>query len=249
MPQTQTKARTDLPSAEAAPRRKVAQSSAPKVAERLSSSERLVSEIRQGLYGGRYVPGQLLTEAELARRFGVGRGTVREALKQLAAEGIVTVSLYSGARIRSFTRKDVQDVLEVTEALVALAVRRAATRTHSKAEIEMLQSMLGALEAPAVEWQAQNPDNPRRLFYRKLAQISGNRELENIILTVQSDLIRMQFRPAFKPELDVRHAKIYGQVLEAILGNDVVKAERTIRKHIRSVSQVVDSLPDHMFAY
>lgn len=216
--------------------------------ERVSSSDHIVDEIKQGLYKGRYVPGQQLTENELTRRFQVGRGSVREALKQLAAEGVVTVSLHRGARIRSMTRKGVKDVIEVTEVLAALAARRAAERQLSAAEARALRGVLKTLPSTKAAAQLPAAENWRRRFYQELGRISGNSELERIILTVQSDLIRMQFRPGFGPEDDRHHAKICSQIIEFILAKEPAKAERAMRQHVRKMSQMIDVMPDELFA-
>ena len=60
--------------------------------------------IVDGLYRGRYVPGQRLVEADLTRDFEVGRGSVREALSRLAAEGLVTMNLHRSAVLRQLSR-------------------------------------------------------------------------------------------------------------------------------------------------
>lgn len=230
------------------PNLEVTESAVEVPAERVSSSDHIVDEIKQGLYWGRYVPGQQLTENDLTRRFRVGRGSVREALKRLAAEGVVIVSLHRGARIRSMTRKGVFDVLEVTEALSALAARRAAERELSASELRALRAVLKSLPSTKAAAQLPAAENWRRRFYQELGQISGNPELERIILTVQSDMIRMQFRPGFGPEDDRHHAKTCSRVIEAILAKEPVKAERAMRQHVRKVSQVIAAMPDDLFA-
>ncbi len=90
----------------------------------------IVREILRGLYRGRFVPGQKLIEADLTRDFGVSRGSVREALNRLAAEGVVTLTLHRGAYIRSLTRAEVVELLSVMEVIVGLAARTAAQRIN-----------------------------------------------------------------------------------------------------------------------
>ena len=78
-----------------------------------SSPELIFREIVQGLYNGTYVPGQRLVEVDLTQRWGVSRGTVREALNRLAAEGIVVLNRHRGAAIRVLNRAEMQDILAV----------------------------------------------------------------------------------------------------------------------------------------
>jgi len=64
----------------------------------------VVDAIVSGIRLGRFVPGQKLVEADLTESIGVSRGPVREALKRLAAEGIVSLTRHRGAYIRVLTR-------------------------------------------------------------------------------------------------------------------------------------------------
>lgn len=225
-----------------------AQASPPAAAgERVSSSDYIVRAVKEQLYDGRFAPGQQLTESELTRRFGVGRSSVREALKRLAAEGVVTISLHRGARIRSLTRKDVQDGLKVTEALAALAARTAAERAHTPSEIKTLRATLKSLRSGASE-RAPNDAPDGRRFYEQLAKMSGNDALERIFMTALSEMIRLQFRPAYGPEVERQRLGAYAGILEAILANDPAKAERALHQHLRRISKLVDTLPDDLFA-
>ena len=85
-------------------------------------------EIVQGLYKGGYVPGQRLVEADLTARWNVSRGTVREALNRLSAEGIVTLSRHRGATIRVLDPIEMRDILDVLELMIGMAARLAARR-------------------------------------------------------------------------------------------------------------------------
>jgi DNA-binding GntR family transcriptional regulator len=91
-----------------------------------SSSEYIVGEVLRGLCSGSYVPGQRLVEADLIRDYKVSRGSLREALKRLATEGVVSLSLHRGAYIRALSRSETRDVFAVIEALTELAARLAA---------------------------------------------------------------------------------------------------------------------------
>ncbi|QJX02130.1 GntR family transcriptional regulator [Alcanivorax sp. IO_7] len=94
----------------------------------LSSPDAVIEAICKGIGSGRYVPGQRLVEADLTRELGVSRGPVREALKRLAAERIITLTRHKGAYIRSLGREEVRDLLQNIEVLLGLAARLAAQR-------------------------------------------------------------------------------------------------------------------------
>lgn len=222
--------------------------STPAKAERISSCEYVVRGVKNALHQGVYVPGQQLTEAELTSRFGVGRASVREALKRLDAEGVVKVSLHRGARVTTMTRADTQEALEIIESLGALAVRRAAGRALSEAETRKLVEMIEAL-ASARNRRYAPDDDPRHLFFQFLAELSGSKQLQRVLDFLRSDWIRFQYRPTLEATASKQIARDYKRVLEAVLAQDAATAERTMRKHFRSIAKVVDSLPDTLFGY
>ena len=86
-----------------------------------SSPERVADAITKGLMRREYVVGQRLVEADLTARLQVSRGTVREALKSLAASGIVELVPHRGAFIRGLSLTDARNLLAVLEVLTGLA--------------------------------------------------------------------------------------------------------------------------------
>lgn len=213
-----------------------------------STADQIVLAVVRGLYEGSYVPGQKLIEPDLMRQYGVARSTVREALRRLAAEGLVTLSLYRGARIRSLTRHNVRDMLEVLSALAGLAARLAAERISSKEDEKALRDSLNRLSTLA---QADAPfefARERNRLYRQLAQFSGNAELARLVPLLQTNLIRVQFPNAYGSGAEKKMLQDYSTIIGSVLKRDGVRAERAIRNHIRETAEAIEKLPDDQFA-
>src|SRR5258707_3879462 len=85
--------------------------------ERASFPDIVVNAIIRGVHAGRLVPGQRLVEADLTPNLGVSRGPVREALKRLAAEGIVTLNRHRGAFLPATTCAEAHDTLMLLQSL------------------------------------------------------------------------------------------------------------------------------------
>jgi DNA-binding GntR family transcriptional regulator len=216
---------------------------------KVSSVDQIVAEILRGLYEGRYVAGQKLTESDLTRRFGVGRGTVREGLRRLAAEGVVTVSLHRGASIRALTRDDVRDILEMLEALLGVSARLAAERIQRAADKKALSDMVPMLAMFAERSDTFAVARQRDRFYAEIARICANRELTRAISMAQVHLIRVQFRDAYGLDSGKRRQGDYERIAEAIATQDASGAERAMRQHIRHIARAIQQLPDHHFAF
>lgn len=213
----------------------------------VSSPDRVVETILDGIRLGRYVPGQKLIEADLTHGLTVSRGPVREALKRLAAEGVVMLTPHRGAYVRALTRQEADDTLVVLEMLCGLMARLAAQAVNDSGNAERLRE--------ATEWLSlyKNgepvPDDisKRRHFYDTLAEIGGNRQLTSILPMMQIHLLRLQIHAYL--DAPARRAQLqgYAETTRAVLAGNATLAERAMRKHIRRTRQVYANLPDEAF--
>lgn len=102
--------------------------------------------IGHAIVDGEFLPGQKLREVDLARSFGVSRASVREALRLVESEGLVTILPQRGAQVTALTAEEVRDVFEIRANLMGLACQRLAAAATSETA-DRLQELLGALRA------------------------------------------------------------------------------------------------------
>jgi DNA-binding GntR family transcriptional regulator len=201
-----------------------------------------------GLKSGRYVPGQRLIEADLTSELKLSRGPIREALKRLAAEGLVSLIPHRGAYIRKLTRREVHDMLVIQESLTGLAARLATNRIEEgdnrnrfEAEFARLMSFRDGHDTMAFLEE-------RSRFYRTLVSIGGNQELSRFVPTMQLHLLRMQFQQHVTPSDRKRQFKEYETLAAFVLGDNAGKAETIMRQHVRRTRLAIERLPDEAFA-
>ena len=101
----------------------------------------VVDSIRERILSGAYEPGERLVEAHLSTELGVSRMPVREALRVLAAEGIVTIEPRRGATVPLYSAEQVRELVEVRATLEALNAKLAAKR-HDPEQIRKLEQIL-----------------------------------------------------------------------------------------------------------
>ena len=214
-----------------------------------SSSDRVVRGIIDELLAGRYVPGQKLIEADLTRKFDLSRGPIREALKRLAAEGVIRLTPHRGAFIRSFARSELYEMLTILETLVGLMARLAAEAVKLGNDPKPISEALELLE-PYKEPGAIDLSyiERRRNFYETLVQIGGNRQLARIMPSVEIHIIRAQFLPFLTDKEHVARLNEYAEITNAVLEGDPRKAERSARKHIVETKKRISRCPDSAFA-
>ena len=103
--------------------------------------------LRQGILTGALKPGERLMEIHLADRLGVSRTPIREAIRMLELEGLVTMIPRRGAEVSRISRQDIRDVLEVRLVLDSLATKLACERITEDQKEELKRAAEGFAEA------------------------------------------------------------------------------------------------------
>lgn len=208
-----------------------------------SAADKVSEAIIRGIRAGTFVPGQHLVEPDLTRRLGISRGSLREALKHLAAEGIVTLNRFRGAYIASLDQKAILDLLQTLEPLCSLAARLAAEKCDSEEKARQILAIAGQIEEAN---RAKNRGvylERRRQFYSVMVQIGGNQELERAMPLTRTDLFRAQIEPVQSDKQRNRHASGYSKIARAIADQNPALAVRAVARHFAGTRQTIQELP------
>lgn len=213
-----------------------------------SSPDQVVHSIKLGILLGRFVPGQRLIEADMTRDYKLSRGPVREALKRLAAEGVVALSPHRGAYIRLLTRREVIELMYVLQAVVGLAVRLAAPRMKKQENRSRLKAAFEKLSehGPIGDRVLQSMD--RNGFYDAIFEVAGNRELARVHPVVPTQILRMQVYSYLSTEDRQRQFADYKLLYDALRTGKGRDAHRVVVSHIRRSRIQLRKLPDEAFA-
>jgi phosphonate utilization transcriptional regulator len=133
-------------------------------------------EIERLILSGELAVGQWMNESELAQRFGVSRGTVREAFRMLEQSGLIRQEKNRGVFVREISIKEADDIYDLREALdelVGRTIADTATSKQLKLLHEMLDQMRGAVKANDVV--QYHPLNLR--FHDLMVEFTGNAKL------------------------------------------------------------------------
>lgn len=207
----------------------------------VSSPDMIFREIVEGLYKGSYVPGQRLVEADLTAKWNVSRGTVREALNRLSAEGIVTLSRHRGAAIRVLDATEMRDILEVLELLIGMAARLAAKRIDETDNRDRFKDAFDTLMSFRSLPASFDLIRARNRFYRTLAAIGGNKELQDILGRMHVHLVRVQLQ-ALQDNLVTERFDDYNRIGQAVLAGDARRAELAARQHVRNRGALLNQI-------
>jgi DNA-binding GntR family transcriptional regulator len=213
-----------------------------------SISEKIASQIRADIRDGRLLPGERVTEAQLTSQHKVSRGPVREALRHLETDGILTFEKNRGVSVRRLTRGDFVHMLEVREALEGLAARLLAPMTRGGGAVQQLTALFKRMgkAVAASDLERYNQDLYVR-FHSLLVAASENPVLLRQWSQLNLDIFRQQFRPLVNLNLvRVAHEEHQG-LLSALHAHDPKQAEECARQHVAHFTEFVRRLPDRLF--
>ena len=207
-------------------------------------SERVFEQIRGAIERGDIAAGSKISEPELARRFGVSRGPLREAIGRLEACGLVERRANIGARVVTLSSEGLLEIFQVREALESMAARLAAEHMTDE-EIAGLRALLDQHGRQIEEdsGQAYFQKVGDLDFHYRIVQGSRNSQLIKLLCNDLYHLMRlyryqfgMQSRRA--PRAFVEHRMI----VDAIEQRDGEMAELIMRHHIRTSRENVKSM-------
>ena len=213
-----------------------------------SSSDRVAKAVTNSIMSGRWFPGQRLIEGDLARDLNVSRGTVREALKRLAAERVIALTPHRGAYVRVLTREEGVELLQVLTVLYGLATTLAAeaigqgdNRKKFTAAFERLRD-----DGPRSDRIVHSID--RGSFSDVLLDIAGNKELIRMNPSAPTQILRMQVHPHLSAaDLEALFGD-YPLIYEAVMAGDSKKAKKAIATQMRRQSEQIERLPESAFS-
>lgn len=197
--------------------------------------------LRQAILEGEYLPGERLVESSLCERFGASRFTIRTALQDLAAEGLVEIRRNKGAHVRKISFEEAIQITEVRMVLEGLVAARAADRVTDEQASELDE--IGLLMRRAVtagEFRRYSELNQR--LHGLIQTIAGHRTADSLIETMRGQLVRHQYALSLLPGRPAVSQPQHERIIEAIRARSPEAAEEAMRDHIASVIEALRSL-------
>jgi len=199
-------------------------------------TDRLFEALQQAIVEGEIPQGSKISEPELARRYGVSRGSLREAIARLEACKLVERKHNFGARVVELSAEQLIEIFQLREALEGMAARLAA-EAMTDAEIDALGALLEqhGQQIEQEQGQAYFQKQGDLDFHFRIVQGSKNRQLIALLCEDLYHLLRMyrvQFGMRSKRSRQAFEEHQY--LLSAIRARDPEMAELVMRQHVRS---------------
>ena len=159
-----------------------------------SLHDRVKAALAQAIRSGRLRPGERIVEERLAAEFGVSRNPVREAIRALAAEGLVEVNARRGASVAFLSEQEARETVEVRALLEGHNARLAARRRDAET-LQVIQGVLDRGTAAVAAGEFGELSDLNRQFHQALAAAAQNRVLGEVL-----DRLRERTAMLFAPE-------------------------------------------------
>ncbi len=185
--------------------------------------------IRDDIVSGTFERGSRLTEELLARRYGVSRVPVREALRTLESEGFVVTRRHAGACVAEPTAQEAADLLEIRVLLEPLSAARAAQR-RTEAHLKVLRGLVKLGQERARRGQGEDLRSLGGWFHETLAQASGSPGLTALLTPLRYKIAWMYSVDA--PARPVEAWTEHGAIVDAIARGDAERARAITAQHI-----------------
>ena len=200
--------------------------------------EIVYEELKRQILVGEIAPGTRMMEVDLADEMGVSRTPVREAIRKLEKEGLVTIEPRRGAYASDISIKDMLDVLEVRQTLEGLAASLAASKVTEEEKRDFIRASKAYNDAVA----SGNTDEIIKcdeLFHQLIVNYSDNKTLETLLSRVQE--LALRFRYIYYDDFSryERMPREHEEIEEAILSGDTAKAKVVAENHVANLKEFV----------
>jgi DNA-binding GntR family transcriptional regulator len=195
----------------------------------------VLDNLRQAIVERQLVPGQRLIERELVELTGVSRTSIREALRELAAEGLVTAIPNKGTVVARVSAEEARQLYEVRSVLEGLAGRlfvRNATQAQRNALVKALQRIerLAAKGAPLI--------NAKDSFYEVLFEGGGNEALRSVTAGLHARVSVLRSLSLSVPGRSTQSLQEMRDIVDAVLAGDADAAARACSRHVEEAGRV-----------
>lgn len=185
----------------------------------LSLPEQIAEQVGNAIIKGLFEPGHRIQEQELADRFEVSRGPVREALRILEKDGMVQILPRRGAQVTRLNVEEVNDIFEIRISLFGLAARLFVERPNGPA-MQQLKSDLERLQHLANHPQADEYVSAVYRMNMTIAHASGNTHLRNMMFSLAHQTLRYSRLGLSTAKRRQQSAKNWGRLCSALLRKD-----------------------------
>jgi len=206
--------------------------------------EEVAELIRQRIFSRELEPGSWIDELQIAKAYGISRTPLREALKVLAAEGLITMKVRRGAYVTEVSEKDLRDVYHLLSLLESDAAAVVA-QTASPAELKKLQMLHAELEAAGKPGKEKHDKffEVNEAFHMCLLELSQNKWRDQMVADLRKVMKLNRHNSLFKTGRITESLAEHQAIMAALNAKDPVATAARMREHFANGLMAASSTP------
>jgi DNA-binding GntR family transcriptional regulator len=206
--------------------------------EKTSLREQALTALRRAITTGQLPPGTHLVETELSDALQISRGTLREAMRQLQQEGLISAGARGRLSVRHLDAKEIKHIFDVRAALESLAAQELAERDDRSGSVAELHKAVADMD----KWAASNLEDRIEAdlrFHRTMCRLTGNETLLHLWSSLEGSIRMSIMFAGVDRALKNMDSKRHSDIVDAIESGDAAKAAATVREHMAGAATVL----------
>jgi DNA-binding GntR family transcriptional regulator len=206
--------------------------------EKTSLREQALTALRRAITTGQLTPGTHLVETELSEALQISRGTLREAMRQLQQEGLISAGARGRLSVRHLDAKEIRDIFGVRAALEALAALELASLPDRDTAVTALRHAVDEMD----KWAASNLEDRIEAdlrFHRTLCQLTGNETLLHQWSSLEGSIRMSIMFAGVDRAIKNMNAKRHHDIVDAIESGDGHRAAAAVQDHMAGAASVL----------
>ncbi|TVO67074.1 GntR family transcriptional regulator [Denitromonas ohlonensis] len=195
--------------------------------------QEVAERLRERIFAHELKPGTWIDEQALTEHYGISRTPLREALKVLASEGLVTLKPRRGCYVTEISERDLDEIFTVMGLLEGQCARDATTRA-SAADLKQLEKIHADLERAATTGDINGYFEANQAFHQQVQCIADNHWLQHVIEDLRKVIKLSRHHSLFSDGRLEQSLAEHRQILRAMLARSADAADLAMREHIAS---------------
>lgn len=204
--------------------------------------EALKKKIDEGFYS----PAESLREAALSEEYSVSRNTIKKALLMLENDAYVTIEQNKGARVRSYSKSEVMEFLELRSVLEGFVAKLTAAAITQEA-LDSLKAVLDTMQKRHDQGDLLGYSEQNHFFHSIIYDACPNRMTVDVLTRIKSQMKKYNSKTILIPGRADQSIKEHIAIYNALCQRDAEKAQRLMENHIQSVRSVFEQYYEILF--
>ncbi len=208
----------------------------------LALYQEVAERLRQRIFSHEFEEGSWIDEQAIARQYGISRTPLREALKVLAAEGLVTLKPRRGCYVTEVSERDLDEVFAVMSVLEGECARLCADNA-SNAELAELEDIHLRLEAAAATQDIEGFFDANQAFHEGIQNLAGNRWMANVLADLRKVIKLSRHHSLLSAGRMAQSLAEHREIMQSLRARDSAAAQTLMHRHLQSGRAALARIP------